>query len=105
MKLNGRALELLMTMAVRPQQEVSGYEIGKALGISSGTLYPLLLKAENAGLLTARWEEGDPQELKRPRRRYYRISGAGIKAVDNRMRQLQVELRPRGNSAGGEVTA
>lgn len=103
MKINGRALELLMLMAVRPQQEYSGYEISKSLGISSGTLYPLLLKAENAGLLNAHWEEGDPVELGRPRRRYYRISGNGIKAVEGRMRQLRVEIRPRGNVTGGEV--
>ena len=103
MKINGRALELLMLMAVRPEKEYSGYEISKSFGISSGTLYPLLLKAENAGLLEARWEEGDPGKLGRPRRRYYRISGEGIEAVDNRMHQLRVEIRPRGGLAGDEV--
>lgn len=103
MKISGRALELLMLMAVRPQQEVSGYEISKSLGISSGTLYPLLLKAENAGLLQARWEGGDPSELGRPRRRYYQISGQGIDAVESRMRQLRIDIRPRGNVTGEEI--
>lgn len=105
MKLTGRALELLMLMAVRPEQEYSGHQLGKSLGISSGTLYPLLLKAENAGLLDAQWEDGDPRDLGRPRRRYYRINGAGIDAVDARMRRLNVEIRPRGNLADGGVTA
>lgn len=105
MTLTGRALELLMLMAVRPQQEFSGHQLGKSLGISSGTLYPLLLKAENAGLLNARWEVGEPRDLGRPRRRYYRINGAGIDAVDARMRKLSVELRPRGGLADGGVTA
>jgi DNA-binding PadR family transcriptional regulator len=104
-KINGRALELLMMMAVRPQQEYSGSELSKSLGISSGTLYPLLLKAENAGFLNAHWEDGDPVELGRPRRRYYRINGAGIDAVDARMRRLNVKLRPRGGVADGGVTA
>lgn len=105
MKIDGRTLELLMLMAVRPQREQSGAEIGKAFRVSSGTLYPSLLKAENAGLLTARWEDGDPSDLGRPRRRYYRINGAGIAAVERRTRQLGVEIRPHPGLAGGEAPA
>ncbi|WP_425439909.1 PadR family transcriptional regulator [Puniceibacterium antarcticum] len=81
-------------MASRPEEECSGYEICKLLGFSSGTVYPLLVKADKLGLLSSRWENAEPSDLGRPRRKYYRITGQGLHAVEGRMRQLRLELRP-----------
>ena len=88
MKINGRTLEVMLFFAARSRKEFSGYDLSKALGIASGTLYPLLVKMEGAGLLYSRWEDGDPQKMGRPRRRYYRINGQGIRAVTTRMRDI-----------------
>lgn len=105
MKLNGRALELLMMMSVQPDREMSGYEIGKSLSVSSGTLYPLLVRAEEAGFLTARWECGNPQDLGRPRRRYYKITGLGASNVSKRLGQLNLQVAPLGTALdAGTVT-
>jgi PadR family transcriptional regulator PadR len=35
------------------------------------------MRFEKEGLLTSEWEEADPQQEGRPRRRLYRITGAG----------------------------
>jgi DNA-binding PadR family transcriptional regulator len=94
MKITGRLLELLMTLSVRANEEFTGYELSKSLRIASGTLYPLLAKAEEAGLLRARWEDETPVGVGRPRRRYYQITGAGQQAVEQRTRQLGFAVMP-----------
>ena len=55
----------------------SGADIMNATGLSSGTLYPILARLENAGWLDSQWEEGDPSLLGRPRKRLYVVTGVG----------------------------
>lgn len=54
-----------------------GLEIARALDLHSGTLYPLLGRLERAGWLESRFESVDPQQVGRPRRRLYGLTGAG----------------------------
>jgi PadR family transcriptional regulator, regulatory protein PadR len=63
--------------------EHSGAEISKITGLGAGSLYPRLASFENTGWLKGRWEELNPTELKRPRRKYYSITGAGYNAFRN----------------------
>ncbi len=42
--------------------------------VVEGTLYPLLTRQKNAGLLTYRWEES----VQGPPRKYYKIAEAGV---------------------------
>jgi PadR family transcriptional regulator PadR len=51
-------------------------QIGQLL-TSQGTVYPLLNRLHEAGLVTSYWELGDTE---RPRR-YYRISETGIQEL------------------------
>jgi DNA-binding PadR family transcriptional regulator len=55
-------------------QELSGAEISREARLASGTLYPMLMRLEQCGWLESRWETEDPQALRRPRRRYYRVT-------------------------------
>ena len=49
-----------------------------------GTLYRALSRLEKAGFLTSRWEDiSSLAGESRPRRRLYRITDAGSKALDN----------------------
>ena len=41
--------------------------------MGSGTLYPLLARLEAAGWFTSEWEDVDPSEVGRPRRRLYKL--------------------------------
>ena len=45
--------------------------------VSSGTLYPLLMRLEECGILESEWETIEPKQMGRPRRRLYRITGSG----------------------------
>ena len=60
-----------------PTAEKYGLEICKAVGYPAGTVHPLLYKFEELGWLESRFEEIDPSEAGRPRRRYYRLTPDG----------------------------
>jgi DNA-binding PadR family transcriptional regulator len=61
-------------------------EIGEAQQLTAhGTLYKALGRMEAAGLLESRWEEPDVALAEgRPRRRLYRLTGAGARAASTR---------------------
>ncbi len=76
-RLSGPTLKLLKLMLDEPTKRRSGAEISREAGIGSGTLYPLLVRLERAGWLRSEWEQVDPREVGRPRRRFYWLSVAG----------------------------
>ena len=61
-----------------------------AARVSSGTLYPILLRFERAGLLESRWETEQPEELGRPRRRFYRMTSVGLQVAQEALGDLSV---------------
>ncbi|WP_245600235.1 PadR family transcriptional regulator [Sphingomonas jaspsi] len=52
-----------------------GYPLMKATGLSSGTLYPLLMRMTEQGLVESEWQA--PNEPGRPPRHAYRLTSAG----------------------------
>ncbi|MGY6562739.1 MAG: PadR family transcriptional regulator [Luteibaculaceae bacterium] len=46
--------------------------------VVEGTLYPLLTRLKNAGLLTYRWEESTSG----PPRKYYKLTGSGLQFLE-----------------------
>ena len=60
----------------RPDQWRYGYEISKVTGLRSGTLYPLLMRLSDRGLLEADWHE--PEQPGRPPRHVHRLTPDGI---------------------------
>ena len=60
-----------------PTKERYGLEICAEAGLPSGTIHPILARLEKIGWLESRWEEADPHQAGRPRRRYYRLSPEG----------------------------
>ena len=57
-----------------------GFDIMDRTGLKSGTLYPILGRLERAGWIVGEWEK-TPEDLGRPRRKYYRMTAQGIKSV------------------------
>jgi DNA-binding PadR family transcriptional regulator len=68
--------------------EMAGAELMRMARVSSGTLYPILLRFEKAGLLQSRWEEELPELLGRPRRRFYRLTQAGAQVAHEALGEL-----------------
>jgi DNA-binding PadR family transcriptional regulator len=61
-----------------------GFDVMDASGLKSGTVYPILRRLEDAGMLRARWEDDDvARNAQRPPRRYYQITGAGSRALSD----------------------
>jgi PadR family transcriptional regulator PadR len=52
-----------------------GYDIAPETGLAPGTLYPILGRLTDRGLLESQWEEDPPTG--RPRRHLYRLSAEG----------------------------
>ena len=69
-------LELLLE-AHRDGGDIHGWEIKKATRRSGPTVYGVIDRLEDAELIEGHWEDQDSQ-AKGPRRRYYRLTGAGV---------------------------
>jgi PadR family transcriptional regulator, regulatory protein PadR len=52
-----------------------GYELGREVGLRSGSLYPILVRLSDRELLESSWETGMPQG--RPPRHLYRLTASG----------------------------
>lgn len=68
---------VLHALLADPDKELYGLEIADRTGLLPGTTYPILVRLEQAGWLKSRWEEIDPHDEQRPRRRYYRLTSDG----------------------------
>lgn len=73
----------LCVLATLARGESYGYQLCQSLeaagfgAVQGGTLYPVLLRLQRAGLVTAYWREGGPG----PARKYYRISADGVETL------------------------
>ena len=74
-----QTLLVLAALAAVPADWRHGYDLAKETGLKSGTLYPILVRLADRGLVEARWEEGRPAG--RPPRHLYRLSSAGLAAA------------------------
>lgn len=60
-----------------------GFDIIEVSGLRSGTVYPVLRRLEDAGLLKSKWERVERARAEqRPPRRIYQITGSGAEALD-----------------------
>lgn len=85
-------LRVLIDSAGRPAY---GIQIGKEAGLASGTLYPILDRLTTEGWVEGAWEEGEPAELGRPRRRYYKLTALGAEVADIALRAAHAQTTPR----------
>lgn len=65
----------MATLLTQPLDWRYGYELCKLTKLSSGTLYPLLMRLEGRGFLESKWTE--PERVGRPPRHAYRLSPQG----------------------------
>lgn len=69
-------LLLLQALSVGPVQSRYGYDLMKETGLLSGTLYPLLMRMADRGLVEAEWQ--GPAQPGRPPRHAYRLTAEGL---------------------------
>jgi DNA-binding PadR family transcriptional regulator len=78
-KLSAPTLAVLQALMQRPQTWRYGYELSKELGLQSGTLYPLLMRLTDSGLLESQWQK--PARDGVPARHAYRLTRSGVAAA------------------------
>lgn len=100
LRLSHQRLKVLARFLEAPTTGLSGADLMRETGLASGSLYPILIVFERAGLLEATWETEDPRVLGRPRRRLYRLTTAGTEIA----RRAALELQPFLRLSGSLVT-
>ncbi len=95
-----QTLSVLAVLCADPAGWRHGYGIAKDTGLKSGTLYPILIRLADRGLVEACWEEGQPAG--RPRRHLYRLSSDGLAAARAALAE-QAALTDRRAAAAGRA--
>lgn len=74
-KPSAHTLLVLAALLKRARDWHYGYELSQVTGLKSGTLYPILMRLSDRGLLDSDWQ---PAEVAgRPPRHVYRLTTAG----------------------------
>jgi len=75
-RFSAQTLSVLAALCDEPSQWQHGYALAKQTGLKSGTLYPILIRLADRGMVEACWQ--DEPEPGRPRRHLYRLTAAGL---------------------------
>ena len=77
MKLTGPLERVFRVLIDDPAAPHYGYDLMKAARLASGTLYPMLARLQQEGLVDSQWEAQRPGASGRPPRKYYRLTAEG----------------------------
>jgi PadR family transcriptional regulator, regulatory protein PadR len=78
-KLTGPLERVLRVLIADPSAPHYGYDLMKAAKLSSGTLYPMLARLQQEGLVDSEWEPQRQEAGGRPPRKYYRLTAEGAR--------------------------
>lgn len=78
-RFSAQTLSVLAALCDQPSQWQHGYALAKQTGLKSGTLYPILIRLADRGLVEACWQ--DEPTPGRPRRHLYRLTSGGLAAA------------------------
>jgi PadR family transcriptional regulator, regulatory protein PadR len=67
---------VVRALAETPSAWRYGYELCQQLGLKAGSMYPILMRLADRGLLETAWERDAPAG--RPPRHLYRLTGPGL---------------------------
>jgi PadR family transcriptional regulator len=84
---SAQTLAVLADLCATPSRWRHGYGLARATGLKSGTLYPILVRLADRGLVEACWE--DEQPAGRPRRHLYRITPEGLAVAATALAQAR----------------
>jgi PadR family transcriptional regulator, regulatory protein PadR len=81
---------VVLALAQDPAAWRYGYQLCQQLGLKAGSMYPILMRLADRGLLEPAWETDAPAG--RPPRHLYRLTGPGRAAAT----ELAAAARPAG---------
>ena len=86
MRMTAPLQRVLRAFLENPAAPRYGYDLMKAAGLPSGTLYPMLARLENQKLVTSAWET--PQQDGQRPRKYYRLTAEGAEVARLELAQV-----------------
>lgn len=89
-RLSHQTLRVMKAFLRRSTEGLAGSDLGRETSLPSGTLYPILVRLENAGWLSSEWELVEPSVAGRPRKRFYRLTGRGTNKARAALAELSV---------------
>lgn len=94
-RASAQTLNLLRVLMDSPREWRHGYELSKETELVSGTLYPILTRLSESGLLEHKWLPSE--EVGRPPRHVYRLTAKGVAHAKEQFElsdEIGVEARP-----------
>jgi PadR family transcriptional regulator, regulatory protein PadR len=73
---SAQTIAVLLALAADPAGWRYGYDLCQQLGLKAGSMYPILMRLADRGLLETAWETDAPAG--RPPRHLYRLTGTGV---------------------------
>jgi DNA-binding PadR family transcriptional regulator len=92
---SAQTIAVVLALAETPTTWRHGYDLCRVLDIQAGSMYPILIRLADRGLLETTWETDVPAG--RPPRHLYRLTGSGL--------ALATELAQEARSAGTKPAA
>jgi DNA-binding PadR family transcriptional regulator len=91
---SAQTIRVLQALADEPATWRYGYELCQRLDLQAGSMYPILMRLADRGLLDTTWETDPPAG--RPPRHLYRLTGPGRAQAA----ELAAESAPMARSIG-----
>ena len=89
-------LQVYAAMLANAQGKNYALELSKQAKVNIGTIYALMARLENTGMVTSQVEEISPALAGRPPRRYYTLTGEG-----QRIARSELEAAQKAFAVGG----
>jgi PadR family transcriptional regulator PadR len=87
-----QTIQVLADFLRQPKDWKYGYNIGQNTGLKSGTLYPILMRLAEQGILATRWEQTEPGK---PPRHMYRLTADGLRYAREQVPRSSKQVRAR----------
>jgi PadR family transcriptional regulator PadR len=97
-------LAVLRAFVERPGEPLYGMQLMKLAGVKSGSLYPILDRLEGMSWIVGTWEDIDPREAGRPRRRTYQLTDVGVVAATAALNEAVRRVSPWNPTRPGVAT-
>jgi len=76
---SAQTIAVLRALAQQPRDWRYGYDLCQELGLKAGSMYPILMRLADRGLLATSWESRP--DGGRPPRHLYRLTRSGLELV------------------------
>lgn len=87
---SAQTIAVVLALAEAPTTWRYGYELCQQLDLKAGSMYPILIRLTDRGLLETGWESDTPAG--RPPRHLYRLTGPGL-ALAAELREVPEQAR------------